>query len=91
MAEFIRAVPEVVDLAREAIQSAGITPIETPIRGGTDGSVLSRLGHPCPNLFTGQQMIHSLTEWNSVGSLVKSGEVLLRLAELYVRTNGAPG
>ncbi|MFN8390118.1 MAG: peptidase T [Bdellovibrionota bacterium] len=84
MAQFIRSTPEVVDLAREAILSAGIKPIETPIRGGTDGSILSSFGHPCPNIFTGQHMIHSLTEWTSVGSLVKSGEVLMRLAERYV-------
>lgn len=57
--------PHVVEYARQAMRRLNITPIEAPIRGGTDGSRLSFMGLPCPNLFSGQNQIHSRREWIS--------------------------
>ena len=55
-----------VDLARQAAHDLGIDPVSVPIRGGTDGSRLTEMGVPCPNLFTGMQDIHGPLEWISV-------------------------
>ncbi len=58
--------PEIVDVAEEAIRRAGVEPVHTIIRGGTDGSRLTEKGLPTPNLFTGGQNYHSVREWASV-------------------------
>ena len=55
-----------VDLALEACRQTGIEPFSAPVRGGTDGSRLTEMGVPCPNLFTGMQEIHGPREWVSV-------------------------
>jgi len=75
--------PEVVERAREAIRRAGLTPEESRIRGGTDGSILSEMGLPTPNLFTGQHRFHSRLEWISVQDMEKSVQVLVHLARLW--------
>lgn len=72
-----------VTMAVQAMQNVGIKPIFRPIRGGTDGSRLTEMGLPTPNLFTGMQDIHSLTEWISVQDMAKSAEMCLELCKLY--------
>jgi tripeptide aminopeptidase len=72
-----------VEMAREAVRRAGITPLSTAIRGGTDGSNLTARGLPCPNLFCGMREVHSQREWISLQDMKKSAETLLHLAELW--------
>ena len=71
-----------VELAREAVGALGLTPLEVPIRGGTDGSRLTEMGVPCPNLFTGMQNIHGPLEWISVQDMGRATELCLTLAGL---------
>ena len=75
--------PKVVDLAREAIRRTGLTVVDSRIRGGTDGSILSEMGLPTPNIFTGQHRFHSRLEWISVQDMEKSVQVLAQLAQLW--------
>lgn len=70
-----------VDLAREAARSLGIEPVSVPIRGGTDGSRLTEMGVPCPNLFTGMQNIHGPLEWVSVQDMARATDLCLALAQ----------
>ncbi|MEX1020658.1 MAG: peptidase T [Litorilinea sp.] len=74
-----------VDLARTAIDMAGLTRIEQPIRGGTDGSQLTEKGVPCPNLFTGMQNVHGPREWISLQDMALSTQVCLNLAGLWAK------
>ena len=74
-----------VDLARAALADLGIAELSVPIRGGTDGSRLTELGVPCPNLFTGMQNIHGPLEWISVQDMAKATELCLRNSERAVR------
>jgi len=83
MREVIAKRPEIVELAREAIRGAGITPIDGSIRGGTDGSILSEMGLPTPNLFSGQHCFHSRLEWVSVQDMELAVRVLVNLAGLW--------
>jgi tripeptide aminopeptidase len=71
-----------VDLARDACRAEGITPVSVPIRGGTDGSRLTEMGVPTPNIFTGMQEIHGPREWISVQDMAAATRVCLRLAQL---------
>jgi len=80
-----------VALAREACTQLGITPICVPIRGGTDGSRLTEMGIPTPNLFTGMQNIHGPQEWISVQDMARAAEVCVKLAELWCREPVAAG
>ena len=73
-----------VHLAHDAVRDAGIEPISVPIRGGTDGSRLTEMGLPCPNIFTGMQEIHGPLEWISVQDMGKATEVALRLVQRAV-------
>jgi len=75
-----------VDLAREAARSLGIEPFSTPTRGGTDGSRLTEMGVPTPNLFTGMQNLHGPLEWISVQDMVRSTELLIELAQVWGRS-----
>lgn len=75
--------PKVVDYALEAIAQAGLLPFRKYVRGGTDGSRLSYMGLPCPNIFAGEHDFHSRKEWVSVQDMEKSMEVLVRLAALW--------
>jgi tripeptide aminopeptidase len=78
-----------VELARAACREVGLEPVSVPIRGGTDGSRLTELGVPCPNIFTGQQEIHGPLEWISVQDMALATRLCLRLVELACRH--APG
>jgi tripeptide aminopeptidase len=83
MREVLDHHPEVVENAREAIRRAGIETRERPIRGGTDGSKLSFMGLPTPNLFAGEQNFHSRLEWVSVQDMEKAVEVILHLGTIW--------
>ena len=81
MRRFIDASPEIVDVAERAIRAEGIEPVREPIRGGTDGSTLSAMGLPTPNLFTGGHEYHSVREWASLQDMASAAAVVVRLAE----------
>jgi len=89
MRRYIDAFPRAVTAAEEAIRAEGIELIRTPIRGGTDGSRLSAMGLPTPNLFTGGHDYHSPREWASVQEMAAAAAVVIRLAEVWAR-DGAP-
>ncbi|NCC35593.1 MAG: M20/M25/M40 family metallo-hydrolase, partial [Chloroflexia bacterium] len=72
-----------VELALEACQQLGIEPFSPPTRGGTDGSRLTEMGVPTPNLFTGMQNIHGPLEWISVQDMVHATAVCIKLAQLW--------
>ncbi len=80
MRRFLDAFPQVVDVAERAIRAEGIEPVREPIRGGTDGSKLSEMGLPTPNLFTGGHEYHSVREWASVHDMASAAAVIVRLA-----------
>lgn len=83
MKEIIRDVPFVTDYAIEAMKKANITPRPTIIRGGTDGSRLSFMGLPCPNIFTGEMGIHSRQEYCSVQDMQKAVDTLIELVQIW--------
>jgi tripeptide aminopeptidase len=72
-----------VDLAREASRRSGVEPFSIPTRGGTDGSRLTELGVPTPNLFTGMQQIHGPLEYVTVQDMVRATEMCIMLAQLW--------
>lgn len=74
-----------VELARDACRAEGIEPLSVPIRGGTDGSRLTEMGVPCPNIFTGMQDIHGPLEWVSVQDMDKATQVCLRLLQMAAK------
>lgn len=80
MREKIEPVMHIVTLAEQAMQEAGITPIIKPIRGGTDGSQLSFMGLPCPNIFAGGHNFHGRYEYVPVESMEKAIEVIVNIA-----------
>jgi tripeptide aminopeptidase len=82
MKEVLVKHPQIVDYALEAIRRSGLTPIPGSIRGGTDGSRLSFMGLPCPNLFAGQQAIHSKQEFICVQDMNKAVETLVHLVQI---------
>ena len=75
--------PHVVEYAAEAIRRSGLQVIQESIRGGTDGSRLSYMGLPCPNIFTGMQNIHSKLEWISVQDMAKASETIVHLCMIW--------
>lgn len=83
MKEVLDKNPQVVDNAKEAYKRAGLEVRNEPIRGGTDGSRLSFMGLPCPNIFAGMQAIHSRHEWVGVKDLEKAMEVLVELVQVW--------
>ena len=83
MKEVLQHHPHIVAYAEEAYLRAGITVVKEPIRGGTDGSRLSFMGLPCPNIFTGMQAIHSKHEWIGVKDMQKAVEVLVHLVQVW--------
>jgi tripeptide aminopeptidase len=83
MKQVIDAHPEIVDNAMEAIRRAGLTPVKTSIRGGTDGSRLSFMGLPCPNIFAGEHAFHSRLEWVSVQDMEKAVQTIVHLAMIW--------
>jgi tripeptide aminopeptidase len=83
MREVLDRHPDVVARARDAIRRAGLEPIERPIRGGTDGSRLSFMGLPTPNLFAGEHNFHSRLEWTSRQEMEKAVETLVELCRAW--------
>ena len=83
MKQVIDRHPELVDNAMEAIRRAGLKPVKTSIRGGTDGSRLSFMGLPCPNIFAGEHAFHSRLEWVSVQDMEKAVQTIVHLAAIW--------
>ena len=83
MVEQIKPHMHLIENARKAIQQAGLTPEELPIRGGTDGATLSWMGLPCPNLGTGGFNFHGVAECTTVERMDKATEILLNILALY--------
>ena len=83
MKEVLLLHPQVVDYAKEAIKKAGLKLKMESIRGGTDGSRLSFMGLPCPNLFAGEQAIHSKLEFISVQDMNKAVETMVHLVKIW--------
>jgi tripeptide aminopeptidase len=75
--------PEIVEYATEAIRRTGLTPVRTSIRGGTDGSRLSFMGLPCPNIFAGEHAFHSRLEWVSRQDMEKAVRTIVHLAMIW--------
>jgi tripeptide aminopeptidase len=85
MREKIEPVIHVIDNAKKAMRSVGVTPLVTPIRGGTDGARLCFMGLPTPNIFTGGINFHGRYEYIPINSMNKAVEVILKLVEIYSR------
>jgi tripeptide aminopeptidase len=85
MRAHIARVPHIIDAAEQAIRAEGIEPRRTAIRGGTDGSRLSEMGLPTPNLFTGGHEYHSTREWASLQDMASAAATIVRLAEVWTR------
>jgi tripeptide aminopeptidase len=83
MHDMVKKHPQISEYAIEAIRQGGMEPTVRPIRGGTDGSRLSYMGLPCPNLFAGMQAIHSKHEFVSVQDMEKSVETIIRLVKIW--------
>jgi tripeptide aminopeptidase len=83
MKEILNQHPDVAAHALLAIERAGLKPIKRSIRGGTDGSRLSFMGLPCPNIFAGEHAFHSKLEWVSVQDMEKAVEVIVNLAQIW--------
>ena len=83
MKEILVGVPFVADYAEQAMKQAGINPKRTIIRGGTDGSRLSFMGLPCPNIFTGEMAIHSKHEFVSIQDMEKAVKTLVELIQIW--------
>jgi tripeptide aminopeptidase len=89
MKEFLEADPTVAEAADEAARRCGIEPWREPIRGGTDGSLLSARGLLTPNIFTGGQQFHSVLEWASVQDMAKSAATIVELVKLLAEPEWA--
>ncbi|MGW8823212.1 peptidase T [Paenibacillus lautus] len=83
MREKIEPVKEVVDIAQTAMEKLGIKPIIEPIRGGTDGSQLSYMGLPTPNIFTGGENYHGRYEYVSADNMVLAVQTIIEIVQLY--------
>ncbi|MBU3714049.1 MAG: peptidase T, partial [Ferruginibacter sp.] len=83
MKEILDQHPQVVEYAELAIERSGLKVKKESIRGGTDGSKLSYLGLPCPNIFTGMQNIHSKLEWIGVKDMIKAAETIVYLCQIW--------
>lgn len=83
MKEVIDRHPQIVAYAIEAIERTGLTPVKTSIRGGTDGSRLSFMGLPCPNIFAGEHAFHSRLEWVSRQDMEKAVQTIVHLAMIW--------
>ncbi|NNC51103.1 MAG: peptidase T [Flaviramulus sp.] len=85
MKEKVEPVMHIVDIAEEAMKQIGIEPLIKAIRGGTDGSQLSYMGLPCPNIFAGGHNFHGRYEYVPVESMIKATEVICKIVELTVK------
>ena len=89
MREKIEPVKEVVDIASQAMKNLDIEPVIEPIRGGTDGSQLSYMGLPTPNIFTGGENFHGKFEYISVDNMEKASKVIIEIAKLFAENSEA--
>jgi len=85
MKEKVAPVMHIVDIAEAAMKALDIQPIIKPIRGGTDGSQLSYMGLPCPNIFAGGHNFHGRYEYVPVESMIKAVEVIVKIAQLTAK------
>jgi tripeptide aminopeptidase len=83
MKEVIDRHPQIVSYAIEAIRRTGLEPVQTSIRGGTDGSRLSFMGLPCPNIFAGEHAFHSRLEWVSRQDMEKAVQTIVHLSMIW--------
>lgn len=83
MRTYVEAFPQVTEAAERAIRAEGLEPLRTAIRGGTDGSQLSAMGLPTPNVFTGGHEYHSVREWASLQEMAAAAATIVRLAEAW--------
>ena len=83
MKDKIEPVMEIVDIASQAMKNLDIEPKISPIRGGTDGSQLSYMGLPTPNIFTGGENFHGKYEFISVDNMVKATNVIIEIVKLF--------
>jgi tripeptide aminopeptidase len=83
MKQVLERHPEIVDNAVEAVRRAGLKPVKGSVRGGTDGSRLSFMGLPCPNIFAGEHAFHSRTEWVSVQDMEAAVRTIVHLAAIW--------
>jgi tripeptide aminopeptidase len=83
MREVLDNYPQVTEYAIEAIKRSGVTPVLSSIRGGTDGSRLSFMGLPCPNIFAGEHAFHSKQEWVSAQDMQKAVETIVNLVQIW--------
>jgi len=83
MKEVLKSHPQVVEYAMEAVKRAGLNPVTESIRGGTDGSRLSFMGLPCPNIFAGEHAFHSKLEWVSSQDMQKAVETIIHLCGVW--------
>jgi len=81
--EILDANPKVIEYAFEAVKRSGVEPILSSIRGGTDGSRLSFMGLPCPNIFAGEHAFHSKQEWVSESDMQKAVQTIVNLANIW--------
>jgi tripeptide aminopeptidase len=88
MRRFLDGHPDVSEVALAAIRREGLEPTRVPVRGGTDGSILSARGLPTPNLFTGGHEYHSVREWASVQDMAAAEAVAVRLAGVWAERSG---
>jgi tripeptide aminopeptidase len=83
MKQVIDRHPQIVDYAIEAIRRVGLRPVQSSVRGGTDGSRLSFMGLPCPNIFAGEHAFHSRLEWVSRQDMEKAVQTIVHLAAIW--------
>ena len=83
MKEVLDQYPQVAEYAKKAVERAGMDVIASSARGGTDGSRLSFMGLPCPNLFTGEMAFHGKHEYVSVQDMQKAVEMCVHLAAIW--------
>lgn len=83
MREMVEPHPEVIEMAKRAMEMAGVVPVVKPIRGGTDGARLSYMGLPCPNIFTGGANFHGRYEYCSLDTMALAAQTIVNLAQLW--------
>src|SRR5690606_8373040 len=83
MKQVLNNYPEIMEIGEEAIRRAGLQPLKRSIRGGTDGSRLSLMGLPCPNIFAGGHAFHGKQEWVSIQDMENAVRTILHIAALW--------
>ena len=87
MREVVKKVPFMIDYLKQAMIDCGVEPFEIAMRGGTDGSWISQMGLPCPNMTAGYENAHGRFEFVAIQAMEKNVEILLRLVEIYSKHN----